>query len=79
DYPAVMEVRLDNVKGKPANTSLSLYSNNYYKVDYRAGNYTPQDEVHPCQDLEGMKAEVEYFKTADATVDGQIVAIMMMK
>jgi tetratricopeptide (TPR) repeat protein len=78
-YPAVMEVRLDNVKGKPANTSLSLYSNNYFKVDYRAGNYTPRDEVHPCQDLEGMKVEVEYFKTADTTVDGQIVAIMMMK
>jgi hypothetical protein len=64
---------------KGAKSTLSLYSNNYYKVDYRAGNYTPQGEVHPCQDLEGMKAEVEYFKTADATVDGQIVAIMMVK
>jgi len=78
-YPAIMELRLENVRGKPANTKLSLYNNNYYKVDYSEGNFTFKGEVHPCKDLEGMKAEVEYFKTADPTVDGQIVAIMMMK
>lgn len=78
-YPAVMELRLENVRGKPASTKLSLYNNNYYKVDYSEGNFTFKGEVHPCKDLEGMKAEVEYFRTADATVDGQIVAIMMMK
>lgn len=78
-YPAIMELRLENVRGKPASTKLSLYNNNYYKVEYSEGNFTFQGEVHPCKDLEGMKAEVEYFKTADATVDGQIVAIMMMK
>ncbi len=73
-YPAVMELTVEGTKRK-----VSVYANNYYKVDYRAGNYTPSGEVHPCQDLEGMKAEVEYFATADKTVDGQIVAIMMMK
>lgn len=78
-YPAVMTLRLENVRGKPAKTTLSLYNNNYYKVDYSASNFTPKGEVHPCQDLEGMKAEVEYFKTADTTVDGQIVAVMMIK
>jgi hypothetical protein len=73
-YPAVIELRLEG--GAKA---LSLYNNNYYKVDYSASNFTPSGDVHPCQDLEGMKAEVEYFVTADKTTDGQIVGIMMIK
>jgi tetratricopeptide (TPR) repeat protein len=72
--PAVMEVRLEG-----GAKTLSLYSNNYYKLDYSAANFTPSGEIHPCQDLEGMKAEVEYFVTADKTVNGQIVGIMMIK
>ncbi|HEX3986872.1 MAG TPA: tetratricopeptide repeat protein [Acidobacteriaceae bacterium] len=72
-YPAVIELRLEG-----GTKTLSLYSNNYYKVDYSAANFTPSGDVHPCQDLEGMKAEVEYFATADKTTDGQIVAIMMI-
>jgi tetratricopeptide (TPR) repeat protein len=73
-YPAVIELRLEGEA-----KSLSLYNNNYYKVDYSAANFTPSGEIHPCQDLEGMKAEVEYFVTADKTTDGQIVGIMMIK
>ena len=75
-YPAVMELQVTGAKGK-----LDLYNNNYYKVEYsysRAGA-TPEGELHPCQDLEGSKAEVEYFRTADKTVDGQIVAVMLVK
>jgi tetratricopeptide (TPR) repeat protein len=52
-YPAVMELRLETATKK-----LSFYSNNYYKVEYSAANFTPKGEVHPCEDLEGMKAEV---------------------
>lgn len=73
-YPAVIELRLEG-----GAKTLSLYNNNYYKVDYSAANFTPSGDVHPCQDLEGMKAEVEYFVTADKTTDGQIVGIMMIK
>lgn len=73
-YPAVIELRLEG-----GAKTLSLYSNNYYKVEYSASNFTPGGDVHPCQDLEGMKAEVEYFVTADKATDGQIVGIMMLK
>lgn len=73
-YPAVIELRLEG-----GAKTLSLYNNNYYKVEYSASNFTPSGEVHPCQDLEGMKAEVEYFVTADKTTDGQIVGIMMVR
>lgn len=73
-YPAVIELRLEG-----GAKTLSLYNNNYYKVTYSAANFTPSGDIHPCQDLEGMKAEVEYFVTADKTTDGQIVGIMMIK
>ncbi|MGC2297614.1 MAG: tetratricopeptide repeat protein [Acidobacteriaceae bacterium] len=73
-YPSVIQLRVENPTKK-----LSLYNNNYYKVDYSAANFTPKGDVHPCEDLEGTQAEVEYFVTADKTVDGQIVGIMMIK
>jgi tetratricopeptide (TPR) repeat protein len=73
-YPAILSLRVESGARK-----VSLYNNNYYKVDYSAANFTPKGDVHPCDDLEGTKAEVEYFATADKSVDGQIVGIMMIK
>jgi tetratricopeptide (TPR) repeat protein len=73
-YPAILSLRVESGTRK-----VSLYNNNYYKVDYSAANFTPRGDVHPCDDLEGTKAEVEYFATADKSVDGQIVGIMMIK
>lgn len=72
--PGVLELRVEGAKG-----SVSLYSNDAYKIDYRALNFTPKDEIHPCQDLEGMKARVHYFATADKTVDGQITIIALSR
>ena len=72
--PGVLEFRVEAAKG-----GVSLYSNDAYKIDYRALNFTPKDEIHPCQDLEGMKARVHYFATADKTVDGQITVIALSK
>jgi tetratricopeptide (TPR) repeat protein len=73
-YPAQIELRVEGPARK-----VSLFANNFYKLNLSAANFTPKGDVHPCEDLEGMKAEVEYFVTADKTVDGQIVAVMMMK
>jgi hypothetical protein len=72
--PGILEMRVESAKG-----SVMLYSNDAYKIDYRALNFTPEGEIHPCQDLEGMKARVHYFATADKTVDGQITTIALSK
>ena len=72
--PGIVELKVDGTKG-----SVSLYSNEADKVDYRALNFTPKDAIQPCQDLEGMKARVHYFATADKTVDGQITIIALWK
>jgi hypothetical protein len=58
---------------------LSLYTNDWYRTQYEVANFTPRGDIHPCDELEGRKAEVEYFATADKSVDGQIVGILLFK
>jgi len=72
--PASIELRVEN-----AGKGISLYSNNYYGIDYSATNYSPDGEIHPCTDLEGMKASVQYAATSDKTVDGQILSVQLSK
>jgi tetratricopeptide (TPR) repeat protein len=70
----LLQLRVEGAKG-----AVNVYSNDAYKIDYRALNFTPQEAIHPCQDLEGMRARVHYFATADKTVDGQITIIALWK
>ena len=72
--PGVLELTVVGAKG-----SVSVYSNDAYKIDFSALNFMPTGEIHPCQDLEGMKARVHYFATADKTVGGQITVIALSK
>ncbi len=67
------------LKVKGQSSPVSVYTNNYFKLDFRAANFTPKGEIHPCSDLDGMRAEVKYFATADKTSDGQIVSIELWK
>jgi hypothetical protein len=30
--------------------TLSLHSNNYFKIQFSAVNFTPEGELHPCAD-----------------------------
>jgi tetratricopeptide (TPR) repeat protein len=72
--PSILELRVEET-GK----TVSLYSNNYYRIGYSAANYTPEGEIHPCADLEGMKASIQYAATADKSVDGQILSVQLSK
>jgi tetratricopeptide (TPR) repeat protein len=73
-YPAVIELQVAGAK-----STVKLYNNNYYQIEFSALNFTPQGDIHPCSDLEGSKAKVQYFTTADETVDGQIIGIELSK
>ena len=73
-YPAALELQVAGMKG-----TVKLFNNNYYEIQYSAANFTPQGEIHPCSDLEGSLAKVQYFATADKTVDGQIIGIELRK
>jgi hypothetical protein len=70
----VLELRVEGAK-----KTATLYNNDAYSIDYRALDFTPKQPIQPCQDLEGRKARVHYFATADKTVDGQITIIALWK
>jgi hypothetical protein len=73
-YPAVIEFKVESAK-----KTVSLYNNNYFKLEFSALGYTPEGELHPCKDIEGMKARVQYAESTDKTVDGQVVAVELRK
>jgi hypothetical protein len=73
-YPAEIEFRVETPK-KP----VSVYSNNYMKIDLTVIGFTPSADMNPCKDFEGMKASVQYAETSDKTVDGQVIAVELKK
>jgi predicted Zn-dependent protease len=72
--PAIMELKVEG-DGK----TLPLHSNNYFKIQFTALNFTPGGELHPCTDLEGMKANVEFFEASGKSSEGQIFSIELRK
>jgi tetratricopeptide (TPR) repeat protein len=74
DGRGTLELQVESAK-----STVNVYSNDAYRIDYRALNFTPAEAIHPCQDLEGMRARVHYFATADKSVDGQITIIALWK
>ncbi len=71
---AVIEFRVEAAKA-----SVSLYHNNYYKIEFSALGFTPEGALQPCSDIEGMKARVQYVESSDKTVDGQVLSIELRK
>ncbi len=72
--PAIMELMFEG-GGK----TIPLHSNNYFKIQFTAINYTPAGELHPCTDLEGMKAQIEFFEASSKSAEGQIFSIELSK
>jgi len=73
-YPSVIDFRVEGVK-----KIVSLYSNNYFKIDLSVLGFTPTSAMNPCGDFEGRKARVQYAESEDKTVDGQVIAIELRK
>jgi tetratricopeptide (TPR) repeat protein len=74
NVPGTIELRVVSDR-----KTVALYNNDAYSIDYRALDFTPKEAIQPCQNLEGKKARVHYFATADKTVDGQITIIALWK
>jgi Tfp pilus assembly protein PilF len=45
--------------------TLGLHANNYFKVEYSVLDATLKGDLHPCADLEGRSAKVEYVESSD--------------
>ncbi len=59
--------------------SLTLHSDNYYKVEFSALGFTPQGELHPCTDIENLHGRVQFVDSSDKEEPGQIVAAELSK
>jgi len=57
--------------------TVALHTENYFKVSFSALNFTPEGELKPCTDLEGMTARIEYVQTPGGK--GQIVSVQIRK
>jgi len=73
-YPAAVEFQVETAKKK-----VSLYSNDFTKIDLTVAGFTPKGAINPCADFEGMKTEAQYVDSSDKTVDGQVVAVLLRK
>ncbi len=62
-----------------ARETIYLYSNNYFRIDFSAANFTPEGKLNPCSTIEGMKARVEYAEVSDKSIAGQILSIELSK
>ena len=62
-----------------AKKTVSVYSNNFYKLEVTALGFTPTGSIHPCSDFEGRAAKVEYAESSDKTVDGQVISVELHK
>jgi predicted Zn-dependent protease len=74
-YPSVLEFKLDTAAGK----KLSLYNNEMHSIELSAVGLVLSNPVNPCSDFEGKKAKVEFAESPDKSVDGQVIAIELMK
>ena len=59
--------------------SLALHSENYYKIEFTALNFTPSAALNPCHDLEGRPARVEYVESADKSSLARVLAVELHK
>ncbi len=75
-YPSYMELQV-KVTGKPK--PVTLYTNNFSKLDLSALGFTPKSTMAPCHDLGGMKAKVVYAESSDKTIDGQLISVELHK
>ena len=61
-----------------AGKTLGLHANNYFKIEYSVLDMTLKGDLHPCTDLEGQSAKVEYVESSDKNT-AAVVAIEIHK
>ncbi|HEV2401529.1 MAG TPA: hypothetical protein VGS27_31625 [Candidatus Sulfotelmatobacter sp.] len=58
---------------------VNLHSDNYYRLQFSALGFEPAGELHPCTDLDGRPAKVEYVEAADKSQTPQLLSVELHK
>ncbi len=72
--PAQLEF---NLAGQ--NRTTPFHSDNYYKVIFSVVGFTPEDELHPCTEIEKLHARVQFVDSTTKGEPGQVVAVELSK
>ena len=72
--PTLMDLSLETPSG-----TLQLHSMNYFSVIYSALNYTPTQELHPCRQIQGMKARISFYEIKGQPYSGEMIAVQLRK
>jgi tetratricopeptide (TPR) repeat protein len=76
NYPSEIEFRAEGASG----SQVALYNNDFRKIDLSAAaSVTVPNSMNPCSDFNGKTVRVQYVKSQSAGVDGQVVAVELMK
>ena len=59
--------------------TLAMHTDNYYKIQFSALNFTPSGDLNPCKDLEGRPAKVEYEESADQSAPARVLSVELHK
>jgi tetratricopeptide (TPR) repeat protein len=75
-YPSEIELK---VAGQNSN-SVALYNNDYTRIELTAAaSVNVPQNMNPCHDFEGKTVRVLYIRSQSHAVDGQLVAVELMK
>ena len=59
--------------------TMSLHSDNYYRLQFTALGFQPSADLKPCTELEGRPAKVEYVESADKSQTARLLSVELHK
>jgi len=62
-----------------SNEILRLHTDNYFKVDFSAINFTPKGILNPCKQAKGMYARVHFYHIKGHPREGELTSVELRK
>ena len=59
--------------------TLRLHTDDYFKVEFSAINFTPSGEMNPCKTANGMYARVYYYQIKGHSHEGDLISVQLRK
>lgn len=72
--PAQMDLALE-ANGR----TVELHTDNYFKVQFSALNFTPAGQLEPCTQIKGMSAHISFYDVKGQPYTGEIISIQLRK
>lgn len=71
--------RVMNITFDDSYDLLRLHTDNYFKVNFSAINFTPSGTMNPCKTAQGMYARVYYYHIKGHPKKGELISVELRK